>query len=211
MSLKSEALRKTLHLAGLLVPVSYFYFGRELTLLFISLSIVFFFMIEPYRISRHTTDMIIEGIRPLFNEETFKVISRGFEMVDRKIREITRAEEEVCIGAHLYFAIAALINVLLFPMQIAISTIIVATISDALAAIVGKSLGRHRFRNGKSIEGSAAFFLSALLVFYFFVPLPLAIVGAIAGTVVEFFNVPPNDNFSNQLGMAFFMYLFTLA
>ncbi len=211
MSLKSEALRKTLHLAGLLVPVSYFYFGRELTLLFISLSIVFFFMIEPYRISRHTTDMIIEGIRPLFNEETFKVISRGFEMVDRKIREITRAEEEVCIGAHLYFAIAALINVLLFPMQIAISTIIVATISDALAAIVGKSLGRHRFKNGKSIEGSAAFFLSALLVFYFFVPLPLAIVGAIAGTVVEFFNVPPNDNFSNQLGMAFFMYLFTLA
>lgn len=193
------------------MPVSYFYFGRELTLLFISLSIVFFFMIEPYRISRHTTDMIIEGIRPLFNEETFKVISRGFEMVDRKIREITRAEEEVCIGAHLYFAIAALINVLLFPMQIAISTIIVATISDALAAIVGKSLGRHRFKNGKSIEGSAAFFLSALLVFYFFVPLPLAIVGAIAGTVVEFFNVPPNDNFSNQLGMAFFMYLFTLA
>ena len=211
MSLKSEALRKTLHLAGLLVPVSYFYFGRELTLLFISLSIVFFFMIEPYRISRHTTDMIIEGIRPLFNEETFKVISRGFEMVDRKIREITRAEEEVCIGAHLYFAIAALINVLLFPMQIAISTIIVATISDALAAIVGKSLGRHRFKNGKSLEGSVAFFLSALLVFYFFVPLPLAIVGSIAGTVVEFFNIPPNDNFSNQLGMAFFMYLFTLA
>ncbi len=210
MSLKSEALRKTLHLAGLLVPISYFYFGKELTALFISISIVIFFMIEPYRISKDTTTKIIKGIRPLFNEETFKVISKGFELVDKKIREIARAEEEVCIGAHIYFAIAALINVLFFPMEIAVATIAVATISDALAALVGKSLGRHRFKNSKSLEGSLAFFVSALLIFIVFLPLSYSILGAIVGTIVEFYNVPPNDNFSNQLAMSFFIYLFSL-
>ena len=207
MSIKSEVLRKSLHLAGLLIPVSYVYFGKELTLLFTAITIVAFFMIEPYRISRDTTKRIIEGIRPLFTEDVFKVISRGFEKVDAKIREITRKEEENCIGAHIYFAVAALINVMIFPMELAIATIIVATISDALAAIVGKSLGKHRFKNSKSLEGSAAFFLSALAIFYFYVPFWYAVWGAFVGTIVEFFNVPPNDNFSNQLAMSFFMYI----
>ncbi len=207
MSLKSEALRKTLHLGGLLIPGSYFYFGKEITLLLTAIFLVAFFMIEPYRISRDTTQKIIEGIRPLFNEEVFKVISKGFEMVDSKIREITRAEEENCIGAHIYFTVAAMINIMFFPKEIAMATIIVATISDALAAIVGKSLGKHRFKNSKSLEGSLAFFFSAFAIFIFFVPLPYAILGSVVGTVVEFFNVPPNDNFSNQLAMSFFMYL----
>ncbi len=207
MSLKSEALRKTLHLGGLLIPVSYFYFGKEITLLLTAIFLVAFFMIEPYRISRDTTQKIIEGIRPLFNEEVFKVISKGFEMVDSKIREITRAEEENCIGAHIYFTVAAMINVMFFPKEIAMATIVVATISDALAAIVGKSFGKHRFKNSKSLEGSLAFFFSAFAVFILFVPLPYAILGSVVGTVVEFFNVPPNDNFSNQLAMSFFMYL----
>ncbi|NPA74582.1 MAG: phosphatidate cytidylyltransferase [Euryarchaeota archaeon] len=207
VTIKSEITRKTLHLTGLLIPVSYIYMGKELTLLFIAISIVVFFMIEPYRISKNTTTMIIEGIRPLFNEETFKVISRGFEMVDKKIREITRREEETCIGAHLYFAIAAMINVLFFPAELAMATITVATISDALAAIIGKALGKHRFKNSKSLEGSTAFFVSALIIFYFFIPFNYAILGALVGTAVEFFNVPPNDNFSNQLAMSFFIYM----
>ncbi len=210
MSIKTEAMRKAFHLTGLLIPISYYYFGKELTLLFISLSIVVFFMIEPYRISRDTTKKIIEGIRPLFNEETFKVISKGFELVDKKIREIARKEEEVCIGAHVYFAIAALINVLFFPMEIAIATITVATISDALAALIGKSLGKHRFKNSKSLEGSLAFFVSALLIFLVFLPVSYSLLGAVIGTIVEFYNVPPNDNFSNQLAMSFFIYLFSL-
>ncbi len=206
MGIKSELLRKTLHLAGLLIPVSYIYFGKELTLLFSAIAIVIFFMIEPYRISKNTTAMIIEGIRPLFNEETFKVISKGFEKVDQKIREITRKEEEICIGAHIYFAIAGMINVMFFPQNIAIGTIIAATISDALAAIIGKAFGKHRFSNSKSLEGSTAFFLSALAILYFFVPIQYAIFGAFVGTIVEFLNVPPNDNFSNQLSMSFFIY-----
>ncbi len=211
MSIKSELLRKTLHLAGLLIPISYYYFGKELTVLFNAIAIVFFFMIEPYRMSRKTTAMIIEGIRPLFNEETFQVISKGFELVDKKIREITRKEEETCIGAHLYFAIAGLINVLFFPMNIVMGSIISATISDALAALVGKAFGRHRFENSKSLEGSLAFFFSALFILYFFVPLPYALFGAFVGTIVEFLNVPPNDNFSNQLAISFFVYMAMLA
>ena len=207
VSIKPEFMRKTLHLAGLLIPVSYLYMGKEITILFLSILVVLLFMIEPYRISKNTTRIIIEGIRPLFNEDTFRVISRGFELVDRKIREITRKEEEACIGAHIYFLVAALINLLFFSEKIVIATITVAIISDALAAIIGKSIGKHRFKNGKSWEGTIAFFVSALVIYCLILPVQYAFIGALVGAVVELYDLPPNDNFSNQLAMSFFIYV----
>ncbi len=93
-------------------------------------------------------------------------------------------------------------------MKVAVGAITVATLGDALAAIIGKSLGRHRFSSGKSLEGSLAYFLTALLVLIpplvSFAP---ALAGAVIGTIVEFYNVPPDDNFSNQLAVAVAVYL----
>lgn len=34
-----------------------------------------------------------------------------------------------------------------------------------------------------------------------------ALAGAVIGTIVEFYNVPPDDNFSNQLAVAVAVYL----
>ncbi|MDB4940384.1 MAG: vte5 [Candidatus Doudnabacteria bacterium] len=47
--------------------------------------------------------------------------------------------------------------------------ILVLTVSDTLAAVVGKAYGKHKLFNGKSIEGTAAFFLSTLIIFTFFI------------------------------------------
>jgi len=45
------------------------------------------------------------------------------------------------------------------------------TFSDAIASFVGISMGRHKIyilKNKKSIEGSLAFFISSVLICFFF-------------------------------------------
>lgn len=210
MDFKGEMLRKSLHLTGLLVPASYFLFGKEKTLIFISLAIIIFFIIEPYRVSNETTKKIIEGIKPLLKEDKLDMVDKSIESINRKIMEITREEEKMWIGAHIYFAISALLVVLFFPKNIAMSVLSVATVSDAFAAIAGIKFGKHKLKNGKSLEGSLAFFLSALIIYLFFIPWHQALLVSLVGTIVELYNIPPNDNFSNPLVMAFTAYLLNL-
>jgi len=97
-----------------------------------------------------------------------------------------------------------------FSENVAIAAVSVATLGDAMAAIIGKNFGRHRFPNGKSLEGSLAYFLSGLLVIYPLLGVKLAVAGALVGTLVEFYGLPPDDNFSNQVCVAFSLYLFSL-
>ncbi len=218
MSLKAELKRKTLHLSGLLIPLSYYYLGKELTLIFIAIALIAFFIIEPFRTSRKLGKDIVEGIRPFIAPEIYNFLNESIEKIDKKIREIAREEENICIGAHVYFAIASLIVIILFPMYIAIAAISVATLGDAVAALIGKSLGKHRFKNGKSIEGSLSFFVVALILLLWILTLGYSypyviyasIIGAVIGTIVEFYDFPPNDNFSNQIFISLALYLLTL-
>lgn len=204
-SIKSEIKRKSLHLTGLLVPLSYYLFGRELTLTFIALAFFVFVVLEPFRIIEELRDRIKKRLRIYVDEDIFEKV----EELEKRIDEITREHERYRVAAHIYFAAASFTVVYFFPREIAVGAISVATVGDALAAIVGKSLGRHRFFNGKSLEGSLAFFLSGLAILWPLVGLPLAVVGALTGTLVEFYNLPPDDNFSNQIGMGLAMYLFS--
>jgi len=84
--------------------------------------------------------------------------------------------------------LSALFLVLFFPKIIAITAFSMVSVSDTMAALIGKTFGRHRFAD-KSLEGSAAFFLSALIIVAIVPNLnPVAgIVMAIVGTVAEAF------------------------
>jgi len=218
VSLKIEIKRKTLHLSGLIIPIFYFYFGAELTIIFTSMALIAFFIIEPYRISQRKSREFLKGIRPVLTKEIYAFLNERIDKINKRLREIAREEERMCIGAHIYFAVGALITIILFPQYIAIGAIAVATVGDAMAAIVGKSLGRHRFANGKSWEGSAALFLSALPIFLLVLPYgyPIdfvilgSLLGASVGTIVEFYDLPPNDNFSNQIFMSLALYILAL-
>ena len=200
--IKSEIKRKSLHLAGLLVPLSYHLFGRELTLSFIAVTFFVFVILEPFRIIEELRDRIKRRLRIYVDEDVFEKV----EELERRIDEITREHERYRVAAHIYFAAASFTVVYFFPREIAVGAISVATVGDALAAIVGKSFGRHRFSNGKSLEGSLAYFLSGLAILWPLVGLPLAVVGSLAGTLAEFYNLPPDDNFSNQISIALVVY-----
>jgi len=196
--MKCELKRKALHLTGLTVPLSYLIFGREVTLTFVAITLVLFLILEPFRIVEHLRDRV---------KEKLGLYVDIIEKVEREIETIAREHEKRSIGAHIYFTLAALIVICFFPEDIAIGSIAVATLGDAIAAIIGKPFGKHRFKNGKSIEGSLAYFLTALLILTPLMGFFHAIIGALAGTLAEFYELPPDDNFSNQLAIAITLYV----
>ncbi len=201
MSMKSEIKRKSLHLSGLTVPAVYLFFGRDIALFFVGLSFVVFIILEPLRIVEHLRDKLKKKLGIYVDRQLI-------EIVEGEIDTIAREHEKKSIGAHIYFALAAFIIVYFFPKDIAIGSIAVATLGDAIAAIIGKPFGKHRFKNGKSLEGSLAFFMTSLLILSILMDIPHAVIGALAGTLAEFYELPPDDNFSNQLSVALTLYVF---
>jgi len=203
VSIKRELKRKTLHLMGLLIPAVYMLFGRDVTLIFIGVSFAVFVVLEPFRVIEEWRDSIKRRLGIYAPPEVMERIER----LETHIDDITRKHERERVAAHIYFAAASFIVVYFFPEEVAIGAIALATLGDALAAIIGKTFGRHRFSNGKSLEGSLAYFLTGLAILTPLVGLPLALVGSLAGTIAEFYNLPPDDNFSNQLAVALALYV----
>ncbi len=203
MSMKRELKRKALHLTGLIVPAVYIFSDKTFTLTFIGVAMLVFLILEPFRIVEAFRDKIKKILRIYVQDEVISTL-------EKNIDEITREEERSGIAAHIYFTAAAFIVVYFFPKNIAIGAIAVATIGDAMAAIIGKTFGKHRFANGKSVEGSCAYFLSALVILLSLMDLSHALMGAIAGMLAEFYDLPPDDNFSNQLAIGLVLYIFGL-
>ncbi|MBP7190494.1 MAG: hypothetical protein KA998_04575, partial [Rickettsiaceae bacterium] len=78
------------------------------------------------------------------------------------IREHEKSGEYKLSGCS-YMMMGFLITALFFPRPIVITSWLVLIISDSCAAIFGRHVGRPS-KNGKSFEGSCAFFLSALFL-----------------------------------------------
>ena len=204
MSMKKEVKRKALHLTGLTVPLIYALLGKTYTLTFVGIAFVLFVVLEPFRVIEEWRDRIKEKLNLYVSPEVVEKI----EILENHINDITREHERDRVAAHIYFTAASFTVVYFFPREVAIGAITLATLGDALAAIIGKTLGRHRFSNGKSLEGSLAYFLTGIAVLIPLIGLLPAFVGALAGTIAEFYNLPPDDNFSNQLAVAFAAFLF---
>ncbi|NJE25326.1 phosphatidate cytidylyltransferase [Thermococcus sp. MV5] len=201
MSMKSELKRKTLHLTGLSVPLLYLLLGQKVTIGFVATALIVFIILEPFRIVEELRDKVKRKLGLYVREEVIA-------LVEKELEAISREHEKYSIGAHIYFTVGALIIVCFFPKDIAIGAITVATLGDAIAAIIGKPFGKHRFKNGKSVEGSLAYFVTAFLILFVLIDLPHALIGALAGMLAEFYELPPDDNFSNQIAVAIAIYAF---
>ncbi|MEI7827784.1 MAG: hypothetical protein WCI87_08340 [Euryarchaeota archaeon] len=87
-------------------------------------------------------------------------------------------------GAILFF-VGTLIAVLLFSPLYAALSILVLSIGDSLATITGYYAGKHLLFKKKTVEGTAAFFVSALAILIFFVAPTKALLVALIATVTE--------------------------
>jgi len=183
-----EFLRKTIHLTGLVVPVGYAYFPRRYLLILLTAGLLVAFAVELLRFSYLPFRMLFER-------------TLGFLLREGEQRQICGAT---------YWLIGAFLVVLFFPRPIAQFSLYMLIVSDSIAAWVGRSVGRVHLINGKTLEGSTAFLISAFLI-GLCIPgytVATAFVGAFAGMLFELGLVPLNDNLMIPVGSALVLFFF---
>lgn len=87
----------------------------------------------------------------------------ALQLVGPLLRPHELRSDRLLLNGASYVLISACIVIALFPKLIAITSFAILIISDISAALVGRRYGTHPFLD-KSLEGTIAFFVSALIV-----------------------------------------------
>jgi dolichol kinase len=116
--------------------------------------------------------------------------------VERYVGALLRdAERRGWCGA-TWMLLAFLAAAVLLPAPVAIAAMWAVAVGDAIAALVGRWLGRHRLRSGKSVEGSVACGIATLAGALAVARLDTApaVVAAVSATLAEWPHRPLDDN-----------------
>ncbi|MBI1805596.1 MAG: dolichol kinase [Ignavibacteria bacterium] len=177
-----ELIRKAIHLCSIAIPVIYFFTPRSFALTICVPCTLAFIAVDVAR---------------YYNRQVERWFYKTFGWLLRKHE--TDREKKALNGAS-YVLIAATLTILIFPKIIAVTAFIVLIISDMTSALVGRRFGKHRFL-AKSLEGSAAFFVSACVIIvltpkieYHVGEYIIGIIAAAIGTFVEALPVRLDDN-----------------
>ncbi|MCG8344330.1 MAG: SEC59/DGK1/VTE5 family protein [Chlorobiales bacterium] len=191
-----ELARKLIHLSSVIIAIIYCTITKELALVLL-VPLFFGFLV---------VDLMKNFIPPLsrWYHDTFDPMLRKHEL----------EKEPLQFNGATYISFSALLLVLIFPKIIAITCFSLVAVSDTMAALAGKKFGHHRIGE-KSLEGSLAFLVSALLIVAIVPRLDLTagIITAITATAVEAFTLRINrykidDNLTIPLVSAFICYLY---
>ncbi len=169
-----EITRKIVHLSTLIIPIGYGLTSEETVLTFL---VPFFLCFLSIDLLRH----FHPGMASLFKKYFF----------GRVLRE---AEKSSLMGS-TYFLFSSILTLLLFPKPIAIASLLILILSDTAAAFVGKGMGKISIL-GKTLEGSIAFFASALLIVWVYPNLDRfsGFLAALGTTAVELLPTRVDDN-----------------
>lgn len=171
-----------------ILPLCYhFFFNREQIVLISGIITIVFLAGEFYRINFET------------GETLFRKMFHSLLRVDEKNQQLTGAT---------YLFLSATITFFFFKKIYAVPAVLILTISDSLAAVFGKMLGKHGFLN-KTWEGSLTFFLSSLVILILFIPLGMAkiLLVVLAVTMIEAISLPVKDNVVLSISAALLMLL----
>ncbi len=97
-----------------------------------------------------------------------------------------------------FLCLSALVCIVLFPLQIAVTALFFLTIGDTAAALVGQKWGKTVLVPGKTLEGTMACLVTCTIVVVIMpgVPLIAGLAGAFTATIVELFGTETiDDNF----------------
>jgi len=147
---RDEVVRKLIHLCSLSIPIVYYFIPRNNALIILGAVTTFALVIDLLR---------------QFSGRFGKIFHSFFGFLLRK-HELDQKKKN--LNGATYVLISALICVFVFPKVIFITAFSILIISDSMAALIGRKFGKHKFLS-KSLEGTLAFFLSAIIV-VFFVP-----------------------------------------
>ncbi|MBA4311099.1 MAG: dolichol kinase [Chlorobiaceae bacterium] len=179
-----EIVRKGIHLISLSIPITYYYLSKPAALAILIPMTIIFLSVDLSRYYNRTME-----------EWYFKYF--GF-----LLRKRENDKKNKTLNGATYVLISATLCVLIFPKIITITSFSILIISDIAAALVGRRFGKHKFI-AKSVEGSAAFFITALAVIaiapkieYQLGEYLIGMIAAFIGTVTEALPAEIDDNLS---------------
>ncbi|NTU57548.1 MAG: phosphatidate cytidylyltransferase [Chlorobiaceae bacterium] len=168
LAFRFEVARKAIHLSSLLIPLIYWHIGRKQALLILAPVTAGFLLVDVFK-------NFIPSLSQWYHD-TFASMLRHHEL----------NKERLHLNGATWITLSAFALIAFFPKTIAVAAFAMVSVSDTVAALVGKKFGRHRYGE-KSMEGSAAFLVSAFIIVSM-VPgllLPIAAAMAVAGTLAE--------------------------
>ena len=174
----AELFRKSIHLAGLVLPVIYLFLDKPTMLIFIGVLTGSALVVE-----------LMKWLSPSFGALFFRVFAFLLRTHERK---------GAMTGA-TYYLISAFLCIFFFSKTLAIVCIFFMILGDLSAALVGKKWGRTKLLGKKSLEGSAACFVVCVAIALVKLNPVIAIVGALVATLVELMPVPIDDNLTVPL------------
>ncbi len=182
MNYRNEVYRKMIHFGSAVFPISYY-----------------------YSLSREQMLWLLGGLSALFlvgellrmNVGPFK---RFFKLIFSAV--LRESEDHTITGATTVF-IAGFLTVLIFERPVAIFAMLILSLADATAALIGRKWGNHSLFE-KSVEGTMTFLIVALALAFLLPDLPRAGAVAAAGiaTIAEVLPSPIDDNLIVPLSAA---------
>jgi dolichol kinase/phosphoserine phosphatase len=171
--LRRETYRKVIHLLGVPLPFLAL-LGKNIVL------IVLFSIIALYAVS-----------------EVFRYIGFHFPLVSYVTKRVRRLTESrgLIIGP-ISLTVGIIIPLLFFRPEVYIPAILIVCISDSISSLVGKRYGKTAlpFYN-RTVEGSAAFYISAFIILLFFLPVKQSLYISLIPTTIELVSPYHLDNF----------------
>lgn len=118
---------------------------------------------------------------------------RANELFFKSLRYLASPREANRIASSTWYGMGMLVAVVVFPLEAAVSGVLVLGLCDPAAAYVGRRFGTRRFLGG-TLEGSLAFFVVAALILGLRHSWPAALAAAAAGAIAERRSWPLDDN-----------------
>ena len=185
ISYATELKRKAIHLGALVLPAS-------ILLLPWPAAPVSLTVLAVVAVALDVARQRVPFVRRLLIDRTFGWMMRPEEL----------AEGRLVFNGAVWMFLAAAACAWLFPPGVGAASLAMLMVGDGAAAVVGRRFGRTRWPGSpKSVEGSAAYALSAFAVGAAVAAWPPAelglaacAVGAVVGAAVEALPIPVNDN-----------------
>lgn len=190
-----EVIRKAIHLVSLSIPLTYYFIPKSTALI----------LVIPLMVAFLTVDIARYYHKPV--EEWF------YKFFGFLLRKRESDKKKKTLNGATYVLISATICIIFFPKIIMIIGFSILIISDITAALIGRRFGKHKFI-AKSLEGSLAFFVSAIVVIaltpkieYLPSEYLIGIAAALVGTIAEALPADIDDNLSIPISVGAVLWL----
>ncbi|MGH2574937.1 MAG: diacylglycerol/polyprenol kinase family protein [Ignavibacteria bacterium] len=196
LSLKGEFFRKIIHISSSIIPIGYYFLNKEIVL---SILIPILVLMLIFEILKYKYDFVYD-----LYLKWFKIMLRDHELRRGKVR----------INGASWLLLADVLCIIIFPKLIAITGMLLLSLSDSFSAIFGRIFGKKQFVPNRSFAGSLAFFMVGIIIAfitpkYFYISKEYLLYAAVVfiTTIVDTLNLPVDDNFAIPIVSSSLLYI----